>query len=553
MRLVDTIDTKSAKESVHNMAEKQKTRKWDAEVDVIVVGFGASGAAAALEAAQQGASVLVLDRFHGGGATAASGGIVYAGGGTPYQKAAGYEDTPEEMYRYLKQEVGDVVTDDTLRLFCEQSPGMIAWLEQAGVPFEGSLCPFKTSYPTDKYYIYFSGNENHSSYKANAKPAPRGHRAQGKGISGLTLFHALEKAVRKQGIQVRCQTRVEQLIFNDGRVIGVEGPSIPPGITARLHGAISYINAKANTYAPPLATLLHDIDKLIIRLRAKPYRARARKAVILAAGGFIFNKQMVKECAPIYLNCLPLGTYGDNGAGIRLGVSAGGVTSHMDKMSAWRFYVPPEAMMQGVLIDKKARRICSEDLYGGKQGDYIAANGGDAYLIFDSKTYKEAVSKIGEQCAAFQKLTMIPMLRLTRKKAKTFQKLAAKIKVPPEALEQTMSQYNAVAGKHEPDLLGKTEKRFVPQDTPPFYAVDCSLKSKSGIPTASLTLGGLVVNEKTGQVLRSDGSSIDSLYAVGRNAVGVCSNGYFASGISISDCIFSGRRAGRHASSLPAK
>jgi len=174
-------------------------------------------------------------------------------------------------------------------------------------------------------------------------------------------------------------------------------------------------------------------------------------------------------------------------------------------------------------------------------------------LIFDSKTYKEAVSKIGEQCAAFQKLTMIPMLRLTRKKAKSFKQLAAKIKVSPEALEETMSQYNAIAGKHEPDPLGKTEKRFVPQDTPPFYAVDCSLKSKSGIPTASMTLGGLAVNEKTGQVLRKDGSSVAGLYAVGRNAVGVCGNGYFASGISIADCIFSGRRAGKHAASLQAK
>jgi 3-oxo-5alpha-steroid 4-dehydrogenase len=537
------------------MAEKQEIRKWDAEADIIVVGFGAAGAAAALEAAQQGASVLVVDRFHGGGATAASGGIVYAGGGTPYQKAAGYEDTPEEMYRYLKQEVGDVVTEETLRLFCEQSPEMIAWLEKAGVPFEGSMCPFKTSYPTDKYYLYFSGNENHTSYKAHAKPAPRGHRARGKGISGLTLFHALEKAVRKQeGIKVRCQTRVDRLVFaDDGRVAGIEGISMSPGITSRLHGAISWVNAKLNTYAPPVATVLHAIDRLIMRLMAKPYRARARKAIILAAGGFIFNKQMVKECAPIYLNCLPLGTYGDNGAGIRLGVSAGGTTSHMDKISAWRFYVPPEAMMQGVLVDKKAQRICSEDLYGGKQGDYIAASGGYAYLIFDSATYKEAVSKIGEQCAAFQKLTMIPMLRITRKKAKSFRKLAAKIKVPPEALEETMSRYNDIASKREPDPLGKTEKRFVPQVTPPFYAVDCSLKSKSGIPTASLTLGGLVVNEKTSQVLRSDGSSIDGLYAAGRNAVGVCSNGYFASGISIADCIFSGRRAGKHAASLPSK
>ena len=119
------------------MATKQETRKWDAEVDIIVVGFGGAGASATLEAAQWGASVLVLDSFHGGGATAASGGVVYAGGGTPYQKAAGYEDTVEEMYNYLKQEIGQgVMTDETLRRFCEQSKEDIRWLAEAGVPFE---------------------------------------------------------------------------------------------------------------------------------------------------------------------------------------------------------------------------------------------------------------------------------------------------------------------------------------------------------------------------------------------------------------------------------
>lgn len=72
------------------MTAKQETGPWDAEVDVVVVGFGGAGVCAALEAAQQGASVLVLDRCHGGGSTAASGGVIYAGGGTPYQKADVY-------------------------------------------------------------------------------------------------------------------------------------------------------------------------------------------------------------------------------------------------------------------------------------------------------------------------------------------------------------------------------------------------------------------------------------------------------------------------------
>jgi ribosomal protein S27E len=64
---------------------------------------------------------------------------------------------------------------------------------------------------------------------------------------------------------------------------------------------------------------------------------------------------------------------------------------------------------------------------------------------------------------------------------------------------------------------------------------------------------GFVVNEKTGEVVKKDGSSTEGLYAAGRNAVGLCGNGYFASGTSIADCVFAGRRAGGHAASLPGK
>ena len=62
-----------------------------------------------------------------------------------------------------------------------------------------------------------------------------------------------------------------------------------------------------------------------------------------------------------------------------------------------------------------------------------------------------------------------------------------------------------------------------------------------------LTLGGLVVDHGTGQVLRADGTAVPGLYAAGRSAVGLCSRSY-VSGLSIADCVFSGRRAGRHAS-----
>ena len=545
------------------MAAKDENRQWSAEADVIVVGFGGAGACAALEAAQQGASVLVLDRFHGGGATAVSGGVIYAGGGTPWQQEAGCEDTAEEMYKYLQQEVGDgVVSDETLRRFCEGSVDDICWLAEAGVPFEGSLCPFKTSYPTDDYYLYYSGSETNGAYKAKAKPAARGHRAKGRGISGFVMFHELAKTLLKnENVKVRCQTRVLNLITaEDGQVIGVEGRSIPPSsiFFRRLHSGITRTGARASTYAHFAGKLLDKLATAIENVQARPYCARARKGVILAAGGFIFNKKMVQQYNCTYEKCLPLGTYGDDGSGIALGESVGGLTSNMDKMSAWRFYVPPEALMQGVLVDKDARRICSEDLYGGKQGDLIMWNGrGNAYLIFDSKTYKEAKGHFRDQCAFFQKLTMIPMVLISRKKAFTFAKLAQKIRIAPGGLEATMKRYNEIASAGQADPLGKMHERFVPQDTPPFYALDCSLSGSSltkfGIPPAAITLGGLVVNEQTGQVKRADGSSIDGLYAAGRNAVGLCSNVYFASGSSIADCVFSGRRAGRSAAQRPAK
>ena len=80
---------------------------WDDEADVIVVGLGAAGACAALEARSAGADTLVLERASGGGGTSAlSTGQIYLGGGTPIQEKCGFEDSPDEMYRYLMASCG---------------------------------------------------------------------------------------------------------------------------------------------------------------------------------------------------------------------------------------------------------------------------------------------------------------------------------------------------------------------------------------------------------------------------------------------------------------
>jgi 3-oxo-5alpha-steroid 4-dehydrogenase len=113
-----------------------------------------------------------------------------------------------------------------------------------------------------------------------------------------------------------------------------------------------------------------------------------------------------------------------------------------------------------------------------------------------------------------------------------------------------MASYNDAVRAGLPDSLGKTPGHSVPQDMPPFYAVDCSFSAVHGVPCAAMTLGGLVVDEHTGEVLREDGTAIPGLYAAGRNAAGLCAEAY-VSGLSLADCVFSGRRAGRHAATMP--
>jgi len=70
---------------------------WDAEYDVLVVGLGAAGAGAAIEAATHGAAVAIIDRFSGGGSTALSGSVYYAGGGTALQNQLAVKDDTENM------------------------------------------------------------------------------------------------------------------------------------------------------------------------------------------------------------------------------------------------------------------------------------------------------------------------------------------------------------------------------------------------------------------------------------------------------------------------
>ena len=121
------------------MASDFYAHGWDEETDVCIVGLGGAGACAAIEARRAEARVTVLERFTGGGATAISGGVIYAGGGTDIQKEVGVEDDVDAMRAYLAQEAGDVVEPETLQDFCEESAESLRWLSGLGLEFEASL------------------------------------------------------------------------------------------------------------------------------------------------------------------------------------------------------------------------------------------------------------------------------------------------------------------------------------------------------------------------------------------------------------------------------
>ncbi len=521
---------------------------WDEEADVIVVGFGGAGVCAALEAHAEGARVLVLDRFHGGGATAISGGVVYAGGGTHIQAEAEADDDPEQMFRYLSMEVKGVVSEETLRDFCDRSIENLSWLEGHGVPFDASLCPVKTSYPTDDYYLYYSGNEGFSPYKEAAKPAPRGHRAKGSGMPGASFYEPLRRSAESAGIEVKYEARVARLIIDgQNQVLGVEYRQIERGFWSKLHRKLHKAGISMVKYNPKLAAKLRERCFRIEANHSVVKRARAMNGVVLATGGFIYNRQMVKEIAPAYRRGMPLGTASDNGSGIVLGRSVGGQTNLMTRISAWRFINPPEAFAQGMIVNKKGERYINELMYGAAIGEaMVEEQDGVAFLIIDRELRRLArkQSKRG-QAQWFQRAPALLNLWFNSKEAKSIEELAGLIDVPAETLLRTLEEYNVAAEGQQPDRFYKDPEKMHAMKEGPYYAINCSIDSKR-FPCPTLTLGGLVVDEKTGHVKAENGGVIPGLYAAGRTAVGVCSRQY-VSGLSIADCVYSGRRAGRAA------
>ena len=254
-----------------------------------------------------------------------------------------------------------------------------------------------------------------------------------------------------------------------------------------------------------------------------PMLVRARRGVVLTAGGFVFNQEMVAEHCPEALRCnVPIGTPHDDGRGIRMAQGVGAVTVGMDRVEVGIPLTPPRSLVRGILVNGEGRRFMNEDTYSGRLGqEFLLRQDGQVYFVHDDETF--SVNVVGYK---------------PKWVAATAAELEEEIGLPSGSLTDTLDRYNrdAAAG-HDTEHHKATE--WLRPLEPPYGVVDLRVEKSYYAP---FTLGGLATTVDS-EVLDGSGVAIPGLFAAGRTTAGIAAGGY-VSGISLGDGTFFGRRAG---------
>lgn len=477
----------------------EQVEVWTSEADVVVVGYGIAGAAAALAAAAEGASVIVLERTGGwGGAASMSGGFIYLGGGTPLQRELGFSDTPEEMYKFLMAAMGPGADETKVRAYCDGSVDHYEWLVELGVDFKPEFCDEPGWVPTADQGLMYSGGENAWPFTEIAEPAPCGHLPRtppgaartgletGDRGGGFYLMDPLVSAAEAAGVEAIYDVRTDRLVVDDGRVVGVAGQQF-----------------------------------------GSPVAVRARRGVVLAAGSFIYNDDMVARFAPAALGRPGSATEMHDGQAIRMAHAIGADLGRMDGCEV-AGGADPRMNCRGIVVNRVGQRFINEDTYGGRVAQAIRYQQEDvAFLVMDHEGYEEVPAMI--MGAPKMQPTWV---------VDTVDELESEMDIPAGALRATIELFNRYAAEGVDPLFHKNPKWLRPLEGP-YGAFD--LRHRTG----GFTLGGLRT-DVDGRVLHVSGRPIAGLQAAGRTSSGVPVWGY-ASGASLGDGSFFGRRAGRAA------
>ena len=557
---------------------------FDHVVDVLVVGSGGGGMAAALTSHASGLDALVVEKSsYFGGSTALSGGWIWVPG-APAQRREGYSPSPDGVVEYLRAITDGLVSEARIRQYVEAAPQMLELLERLSGWLE---FVWKPGY-ADYYPELAGGSELGSTInvppidlrKLGAdeqrllKPLALAPRGVWLGPKELRSFYRIRQSWAGKGVLLKLISRMMR-----ARVFGERIAAIGQSLAARLRLAMKERGIPL-WLDSPMVELLTDADGSVtgalVESDGGRRRVGARLGVILASGGFDHDLAWRKELLPEVDQDWSFGNPASMGDGIRAGQKVGAATDLLDE--AWWFPAIqwPDGRMQFMLnermmpaqfiVNGEGKRFVNEAApymdfgHAMIDGQKSGVTHIPCWLITDHRSWNRYVvaghlplPKIpGAPVPTGRKVPRAWLESGVVKAATSWDEMAAKIGVPARRLSETAHRFNELARKGHDDDFRRGDSVYDnyygdptlpnpnlhPLGDPPYYAFRIVLGDLG-------TSGGLRTDEYA-RVLRPDDTVVRGLYAVGNTAAPVMGRSYAGAGATIGPAMTFGFVAAKH-------
>jgi 3-oxosteroid 1-dehydrogenase len=534
--------------------------------DVVVVGAGGAGMAAALAAAKQGLdTVLVEKSSYFGGSTARSGGGVWIPGNYALV-AAGEADDPEESKRYLDSIVGDVVPKVRRDTFIDRGPEVMAFIRDQ-TPVRFAWVPEYSDYLPEA-----PGGRNRGR---SVEPVPMDasflgeelthlHPAYTKAPANLIVTQADFRKISLGLRTVKGPLTMARVLFNRvwnslrGRRMYAMGNALAIGLRQGLLDA--HVPVEYDTELRDLVVEDGRVAGVTVLRDGVEHTIRARRGVILGSGGFEKNLELRERYQPKPTSTdWTTGAPSNTGGGHLAGMDAGADVALMD--DAWWgptiplprgpwFCLAERNLPGSIIVNSAGKRFMNEALpyveavHEIYKGEETGVSHVPAWMIIDQR-YRNRYLFAG--LSPRQPFPGRWYKHGTIKKADSLDALAAEIEVPAAGLLSTIERFNDFArngvdedfhrgesnyDKYYSDPTVKPNPSLHTIDQGPFYAVKI-------VPGDLGTKGGLVTDERA-RVLRSDGTVIEGLYAAGNVSAAVMGHTYAGPGATIGPALVFG-------------
>ncbi|HWT44263.1 MAG TPA: FAD-binding protein, partial [Sphingopyxis sp.] len=242
------------------------------------------------------------------------------------------------------------------------------------------------------------------------------------------------------------------------------------------------------------------------------------------------NREMLRRYAPQTMRLSnPIGE-NDNGSGILMAMGVGGDAIHMDEFFTTCPWIMPESLVKGIFVNERGQRFINEDCYHGRVSRTMLDQPGErVYLLVDNAIFARPLDIARIEVAAV---------------GDSWEEVERELGMPENTLAATVRTFNRYAAEGHDPLFNKAAEWLTVLGEAPFAALELSVATSF---FSFFTLGGLNTRP-SGEVLDRMGNAVPGLYAAGRATSGLPRWGHgYSSGLSLADCTYFGRMAGRSA------